>query len=154
MAGGDEIMELHEMTNVPGARVRRKRVGRGMGSGLGKTCGSGHKGQMARKGHKRKAGFEGGQMPLTRRVPKRGFSNPAECRFTPVNVGALDAFADDTDVTPEVMVGAGLAKQVKDGIKVLGQGDLSKKLRVSATAFSASARAKIETAGGTCTLVK
>lgn len=146
-------MEFHCLKNSPGARKQAKRLGRGMGSGLGKTSGKGHKGQMARKGHKRKPGFEGGQMPLIRRIPKRGFKNPAATVYVPVNVGALNVFADGSEVTMAAMVQAGLAGQVSDGIKILAGGDLTRKLTVKASAFSMTAREKIEAAGGTCETV-
>ncbi len=146
-------MALHTLKNVPGARHRTKRLGRGMASGLGKTSGKGHKGQMARKGHKRKPGFEGGQMPLIRRIPKRGFKNPTVVRYTPVNTGALNVFADGAEVTVPLLIQAGLAGQVSDGVKILAKGDLTRKLTVKATAFSAAARTKIEAAGGTCETV-
>lgn len=144
---------LHSLKNVPGARQRAKRVGRGMSSGMGKTSGKGHKGQMARKGHKRKAGFEGGQMPLIRRIPKRGFKNPAGITYTPVNVGSLNIFNDGSEIKMENLVQAGLAGQVDDGVKILGNGELQRKLHVEASAFSETARQKIEAAGGSCRLV-
>ncbi len=146
-------MKLHELQPAPGSRKRRKRVGRGMGSGIGKTCGKGHKGQMARKGHKHKVGFEGGQMRLVRRLPKRGFKNPARTVYAPVNVGALDRFDEGAEVTPATLKAAGLAKGQFDGIKILGRGDVRKKMIVKAAAFSASARSKIEAAGGSCEVV-
>lgn len=140
-------MKLHDMTNNPGARRPRKRVGRGMGSGMGKTSTAGHKGQMARSGHKHKPGFEGGQMKLIRRIPKRGFTNPNSAPLTAVNVGALERFADGTDVTAERLAQAGLAKG-RGGVKILGGGELTRKLTVRAQAASAAARVKIEAAGG------
>jgi large subunit ribosomal protein L15 len=148
-------MNLHSLENVSGARSRRKRLGRGMGSGTGKTCGKGHKGQMARKGHKRKPGFEGGQMRLVRRVPKRGFKNPVRQAYRGVNVGALSCFAAGTEVTSEILKSAGLAQgQSGFKIKILGGGELDRKLTVKAPAFSQTARAKIEAAGGTCEVVQ
>lgn len=146
-------MKLHELKATPGARVARRRVGRGESSGMGKTSGRGHKGQMSRKGHKRKAGFEGGQMPLLRRLPKRGFTNPNREEWAPVNVGALVDFAAGTEVTCENLRSVGLVRGRSDGIKILGGGDLDRKLTVKANAFSATARAKIEAAGGTCQVV-
>lgn len=148
-------MNLHSLKNVKGARHRRKRVGRGHGSGLGKTSGKGHKGQMARSGHKHKEGFEGGQMTLIRRTPKRGFKNINRQVYLPVNLGMLDrVFDDGADVTPVSLVEAGLANGPHfHGIKILGDGELTKKLTVTAHKFSASARTKIEAAGGTCTEV-
>ncbi len=143
-------MDLHTLSTAAGSKHRRKRLGRGMGSGTGKTSGKGHKGQMARKGHKRKIGFEGGQMPLIRRLPKRGFKNPARSEYVGVNVAALNAFDAGSEVTPEALIAAGLANGRHDGIKILGVGELDRKLSVTAHAFSAAAKAKIEAAGGTC----
>ncbi len=143
-------MNLHTLTNTPGARKARKRLGRGMASGLGKTSGRGHKGQYARSGHKHKAGFEGGQMRLVRRLPKRGFKSLDQGVYVAVNVADLDRFDNGSVVTPEVLRACGLAKNAKDGIKILGAGNVSKPLTVKAQAFSASAKAKIEAAGGTC----
>ena len=146
-------MNLHTLKAAPGSRKRRKRVGRGPGSGLGKTSGKGHKGQMARKGNKHKAGFEGGQMKLIRRLPKRGTNNKPISEYIAVNVGELARFDNGTEVTPALMKSAGLANGPSDGIKILGRGELDKKLTVKARAFSASGRAKIEAAGGTCEVV-
>ena len=144
-------MDLQSLTNTKGAvSSGRIRVGRGMGSGKGKTCGSGHKGQMARKGNKHKLAFEGGQMPLIRRLPKRGFKNPARREYLPVNVGDLSLFDDGSEVTFHAK---GLANGNADGIKILGRGEIEKKLTVKAQAFSAGAKAKIEAAGGTCEVV-
>jgi large subunit ribosomal protein L15 len=145
-------MNLHSLTNTPGARHRRMRVGRGDGSGKGGTSGRGHKGQGARKGHKNKRGFEGGQMPLIRRIPKRGFKNPCAVILRPVNVRSLNCFDDGTEVTEKLLCDSGLAHG-GDGVKILGKGDLEKKLTVKVTAFSAGARSKIEAAGGTCETV-
>ena len=146
-------MDLNSLHNEPGARFARKRLGRGHGSGLGKTSGRGNKGQFSRKGHKHKDAFEGGQMPLLRRMPKRGFKNPARCPFFGVNVGALqDAFPAGSDVTPCALADAGLAEGCK--IKILGSGEISVALNVKAQAFSESAKAKIEAAGGTCEIIK
>ena len=147
-------MNLHSLKNTTGARTTRKRLGRGPGSGLGKTSGRGHKGQYARSGHKHKPGFEGGQMRLIRRLPKRGFTNISRREFVPVNVSELDAFDSGVEITPDLLIAKGLAKGVKDGIKILGTGTLGKKLTVKAHAFSAAAKAKIEAAGGVCELVK
>jgi len=146
-------MKLHSLGNTAGARRKRMRVGRGMGSGKGKTCGRGHKGQMARKGHKHKPGFEGGQMRLIRRIPKRGFKNPAGKTYIPVNVGRLACFEEGAEVTPAALRKTGLARGRGDGVKILGQGKLERKLTVSAAAFSAAAREKIEAAGGVCRVV-
>ncbi|MBT3294151.1 MAG: 50S ribosomal protein L15 [Verrucomicrobia bacterium] len=143
-------MDLHTLSREPGSKHRRKRVGRGMGSGTGKTSGKGHKGQMARKGGKHKAGFEGGQMRLIRRLPKRGFHNPARTEYMGVNVCALNVFDAETELTPEIIIAAGLANGRHDGIKILGVGEIDRKLSVTAHAFSAAARTKIEAAGGTC----
>lgn len=146
-------MNLHSLTNTPGARVRRMRVGRGMGSGKGKTCGRGNKGQMARPGHKHKPGFEGGQMRLIRRIPKRGFHNPTRRAFVPVNVCELARFDDGAVIDSAVLRAGGLVKRARDGIKILGQGRIEKKLTVRAQAFSAGARSKIEAAGGACEVI-
>jgi len=146
-------MKLHALQNTRGSRRRRLRVGRGQGSGKGKTCGRGHKGQMARKGHKRKPGFEGGQMPLIRRVPKRGFRSHAGAGYLAVNVGDLSRFADGAEVTADGLRACGLAKGHGDGVKILGRGEVERKLTVRAHAFSESARRKIEAAGGSCEVV-
>ncbi len=146
-------MNLHTLKNTPGARKTKKRLGRGMASGLGKTAGRGHKGQYARSGHKHKAGFEGGQMRLIRRLPKRGFKNISRREYVPVNVSALEVFENGMEVTPEVLKKFGLAKGTLDGVKILGSGSLGKKLVVKAHAFSAEAKSKIEAAGGRCEIV-
>jgi len=124
-----------------------------MSSGLGKTSGRGHKGQYARSGHKHKLGFEGGQMRLIRRIPKRGFKNVTRKEYLPVNVSALEIFGVGTEVTPELIRANGLANGAGDGIKILGKGVISRKLTVKANAFSEDAKAKIEAAGGTCEIV-
>ena len=141
-------MRLHELKPAPGSRTAPKRVGRGIGSGLGKTSGRGHKGQKARSGGKVRRGFEGGQMPLFQRLPKRGFHNKFGHRWTVVNVGLLDVFADGSTVNPQLLLDKGMVKTLKDGIKILGDGELTKKLMVQAHSFSASAVEKIEKAGG------
>jgi large subunit ribosomal protein L15 len=147
-------MKLHELTVTPGARRPRMRVGRGMGSGKGKTCGRGHKGQYARSGHKHKPGFEGGQMRLIRRLPKRGFKHARATRYAPVNLSALaERFGDGAVVDLAALRTAGLVRTASGGVKILGTGDIAKKLIVKAQAFSAGARAKIEAAGGTCEVV-
>jgi large subunit ribosomal protein L15 len=146
-------MNLHSLKNTTGAKSTRKRLGRGVGSGLGKTSGRGHKGQFARSGHKHKLGFEGGQMRLIRRIPKRGFTNISRKEFLPVNVAALNVFDAGTEVTPELMKARGMANGLADGIKILGNGSITKKLVVKAHAFSADAKSKIEAAGGTCEIV-
>jgi len=146
-------MNLHSLENTAGARHRKRRVGRGMGSGSGKTCGTGHKGQMSRKGNKHKRSFEGGQMPLVRRLPKRGFTNISRKNFAPVNVCSLERFEDGTEVGVAMLRECGLVNGRTDGIKILGTGDLARKLVVKAERFSSTARAKIEAAGGTCEVV-
>ena len=142
-------MKLHELSPNPGSTQTRKRVGRGAGSGLGKTSGKGHKGQNARSGGGVRVGFEGGQLPLFRRLSKRGFNN-YEFRtvYATVNVSDLNRFEDGTTVTPELLIETGLVKKELDGIKVLGNGDLTKKLTVKANKFSDSAKTKIENIGG------
>jgi large subunit ribosomal protein L15 len=145
-------MDLHSLRNEVGARKTAKRRGRGRSSGLGKTAGRGNKGQFARKGHKHKDSFEGGQMPTLRRLPKRGFKNPARCPFFGVNVASLqDNFPAGSEVTPEALVEAGLADGCR--VKILGTGDITSALTVKAHAFSASAKAKIEAAGGKCEVI-
>lgn len=146
-------MDLSSLKNTPGARKPRKRVGRGTGSGMGKTSTRGHKGQNARKGHKGKLGFEGGQMPLIRRLPKRGFTNPTRIEYGPVNVCDLEIFESGTVVTLAVLREAGMFKTKFDGVKILGSGDLTKKLTLKVSAVSATAKAKIEAAGGTVEIV-
>jgi large subunit ribosomal protein L15 len=147
-------MDLASLTNTPGSRRPRKRVGRGTASGHGRQSGKGHKGQNARKGHKHKIAFEGGQMPLLRRLPKRGFKNPARSLFAAVNVASLARFAAGTEVTPELLREAGIAPREPNRVKLLGDGACQQKLTVKAHAFSASARAKIEAAGGTCVVLE
>jgi large subunit ribosomal protein L15 len=142
-------MDLSTLTNTPGARKSRKRVGRGPASGHGKTSGKGHKGQKARKGHKHKLGFEGGQMPLVRRLPKRGFKNPNRIPWQTVNIKSLNRFEAGSQVTALELLQVGLIRANRGGVKILGIGDLDRKLTVTASAFSASAKAKIEAAGGT-----
>jgi large subunit ribosomal protein L15 len=140
-------MKLHELSPAAGSKHTKKRVGRGPGSGLGKTAGRGEKGQKSRSGYTLRPGFEGGQMPLVRRVPKRGFTNIWRVEYAVVNLGALADF--DGDVTPEQLVARGLVRSGKP-VKVLGDGEIGKALKVSAHRFSKSARAKIEAAGGSC----
>jgi len=147
-------MRLHDLKPRPGAKHRRKRLGQGESSGQGKTSGRGGKGQTARSGSSIRIGFEGGQMPLIRRIPKRGFNNARHAtRYLPVNLDALNCFDDGARVDEAAMRTAGLANGRAAGIKILGSGELSRKLTVSAHAFSASAKAKIEAKGGTCELV-
>ncbi|GFN23028.1 MAG: 50S ribosomal protein L15 [Thermoanaerobacteraceae bacterium] len=141
-------MQLHELRPAPGARRSPTRVGRGTGSGLGKTAGRGHKGQKARAGGGVRPGFEGGQMPLSRRIPKRGFTNIFKRQLAVVNVGDLERFDSGTVVTPELLREAGLVKKGRDGVKVLGDGEITKPLVVKAQAASRQAIAKIEAAGG------
>lgn len=141
-------MKLHEMKYTEGARKASKRVGRGHGSGNGKTAGKGHKGQNARSGGGVRLGFEGGQTPLARRLPKRGFTNFNRKEYAIVNVESLNVFENDTVVTPELLIECGLVKKELDGIKILGDGELEKKLTVQANKFSSSAKTLIEQAGG------
>jgi large subunit ribosomal protein L15 len=143
-------MELNNLKPKKGARHAKKRVGRGPGSGHGKTAGRGEKGQKSRSGFSRMLGFEGGQMPLHRRLPKRGFTNIFKKENAVVNVSDLERFDDGTLVDEGVLRKAGLVKGAADGLKILGDGKLTKKLTVHATKFSASARKQIEAAGGTC----
>ena len=140
-------MKLHELSPARGSKHSRKRVGRGPGSGLGKTAGRGEKGQKSRKGFSQRPGFEGGQMPLIRRVPKRGFTNIWRTEYAVINVGDLAEL--DGDINPEVLVQRGLVRSGRP-VKVLGEGEIGKPLKVTAQKFSKSARAKIEAAGGTC----
>jgi large subunit ribosomal protein L15 len=141
-------MKLHDLQPADGSARKPYRKGRGAGSGNGKTAGRGHKGQWARSGGGVRAGFEGGQMPLARRLPKRGFKNIFGTTYAPVNVSALNRFEDGTEVTTELLLESGVVSREKDGIKILGNGDITKKLTVKAAAFSASAKEKIEAAGG------
>lgn len=142
-------MKLHNMAPAPGAKTKSKRLGRGIGSGLGKTSGKGHKGQWARSGGGVRPGFEGGQMPLTRRLPKKGFTNMFKKEYSTVNVGALNDFEDgtviDLDMLYETRV---IGKRLPYGLKVLGDGELTKQLTVKANKFTPSAIEKIEKAGG------
>ena len=148
-------MRLHDLKPRPGAKHRRKRLGQGEGSGHGKTSGRGGKGQTARSGSSVRPGFEGGQMPLIRRIPKRGFNNARHTiRYLPVNLDALNRFDDGARVDETALRSLGLANGTVPRVKILGSGDLTKKLTVSAHAFSASARAKIEAKGGTCEVIK
>lgn len=141
-------MFLHELKPAEGSKRSKKRVGRGVGSGLGKTSGRGHNGQNARAGGGVRPGFEGGQMPLFRRIPKRGFKNINKKEWAIVNIETLNAFEDGTEITPVLLVECGIVKNVRDGIKILGCGDLSKKLTVKANKFTQSAIEKISAAGG------
>lgn len=141
-------MKLHDLSAVPGSTKEPKRIGRGHGSGQGKTAGKGHKGQKARAGRGMRPGFEGGQMPLQRRVPKRGFTNIFAKTIVAVNVGTLNQFDDGAVVDTQALIDAGVVKTCCDGVKVLGNGNLSKKLTVKVNAYSESAKNKIENAGG------
>ncbi len=140
-------MRLHDLKPNPGARPRRKRLGRGIGSGLGKTSGRGQKGQKARSGGGVRPGFEGGQMPLVRRLPKRGFKNPFRVEYEVVNVGQLNRFEPGTEVTPDLLREHRLVRR-KGPVKILGEGELDRPLVVKAAAFSESAAAKIRAASG------
>ena len=146
-------MKLHELQPAVGSTTAAKRVGRGVGSGLGKTSGKGHKGAKARSGGGKRPGFEGGQMPLYRRVPKKGFNNIFGTDYETVNVEELEIFENDTVVTEELLIEAGIIHNSKDGLKVLGNGDLTKKLTVKAAKFTASAKEKIEAVGGTAEVI-
>jgi len=141
-------MKIHELTPAPDSNKEVKRVGRGHGSGNGKTAGKGHKGQNARSGGGVRIGFEGGQMPLARRIPKRGFNNIFATKYSVVNVSDLNKFKDGTVVDTELLIASGLVKKVNDGVKILGNGELTAKLTVKAAKFSQSAIEKIEKAGG------
>lgn len=141
-------MKLHELQPAAGSTTAAKRLGRGVGSGLGKTSGKGHKGAKARSGGGKRPGFEGGQMPLYRRVPKKGFTNPFRVEYATVNVGALEVFEDGATVTVEDLKKAGQIKKTLDGVKILGNGDLTKKLTVEAAKFTETAKNKIEALGG------
>ena len=148
-------MELSNLTNVSGARKKRKRVGRGPGSGNGKTAGRGHKGQKSRAGVSRRATFEGGQTPVNRRLPKRGFKHETRFPSSIVNLDNVEkAFESGAEVSLETLVNVGLADPAKGGIKILGRGEITKKFDVKANAISAGARAKIEAAGGTVELIQ
>ena len=141
-------MKIHELGPADGAKTSVRRVGRGIGSGLGKTSGKGHKGQKARTGGKIRRGFEGGQTPLMRRLPKRGFNNIFAKEYATINVSDLERFEDGTVVNIALLLNEGIIRKELDGLKVLGNGNLTKKLTVEATKFSASAIEKIEAAGG------
>ncbi|MBQ1518371.1 MAG: 50S ribosomal protein L15 [Ruminococcus sp.] len=141
-------MKIHELTPAPDSNKAVKRIGRGHGSGNGKTAGKGHKGQNARSGGGVRIGFEGGQMPLARRIPKRGFNNIFASKYATVNVSDLNKFKDGTEVDTELLIASGLIKKAYDGVKILGNGELTSQLTVKAAKFSASAKEKIEKAGG------
>ena len=141
-------MELNNLKPAKGSTHHDKRIGRGAGSGHGGTATRGHKGAQSRSGYSRKLGFEGGQMPLYRRIPKRGFTNRNSKDIEAVNVSALERFDNDTEVTIATLIEAGVIKDAKDGVKILGNGELTKKLTVKVNAFSEGAKAKIEALGG------
>ena len=146
-------MKLHELSPAPGSVTHAWRKGRGTGSGNGKTAGKGHKGQNARSGGGVRHGFEGGQIPLYRKLPKRGFKNRFAKEYTTVNISALERFEDGAVVDLDLLVNAGLAHKAADGLKVLGNGNVDKKFTVRAAAFTAAAKEKIEAAGGKCEVV-
>lgn len=141
-------MKLHDLKPAVGATTAEKRLGRGIGSGLGKTSGKGHKGAKARSGGGKGPGFEGGQIPLMRRIPKRGFTNHFRTEYAAINVERLEIFEDGQVVTPVELIEAGIIKNILDGVKIMGNGEISKKLTVKANKFTASAKEKIEAAGG------
>lgn len=146
-------LELHGLRPAKGANRKRKRVGRGPGSGHGKTAGRGEKGQKSRSGFSQRSGFEGGQMPLYRRIPKRGFTNIFRKEFVVLNVQDLNRFRSGSTVSPEVLVEQKIVKKVKNGLRILGQGELKKKLTVRAHHFSKSASQKIQQAGGSAEVI-
>ncbi|AVM22471.1 MULTISPECIES: 50S ribosomal protein L15 [Bacillus] len=146
-------MKLHELKPSEGSRKVRNRVGRGIGSGNGKTSGKGHKGQNARSGGGVRPGFEGGQMPLFQRLPKRGFTNINRKDYAVINLDRLNSFDEGTEVTPELLLETGALSKLKAGVKILGNGKLEKKLTVKANKFSASAKEAIEAAGGTAEVI-
>lgn len=146
-------MKLHELKPAAGSRKASKRKGLGLGSGLGKTAGRGHKGQNARSGGGTRPGFEGGQMPLHQRIPKRGFTSKFKKQFAEINVNDLNRFEAGTTVTPELLKEVGMVKQVRDGVKILGNGELTTKLAVHAHRFSKGAEEKIIAAGGSVEVI-
>lgn len=146
-------MKLHELKPAVGARKSRKRLGRGMASGHGKTSGRGHKGQNARSGGGVRPGFEGGQNPIYRRLPKRGFHNPNRTEYAIVNLETLNRFQEGTEVTPELLLESGVIRNLQDGLKILGDGELSVKLTVKAHKFSKAAQEKITAVGGTAEVI-
>src|SRR6202790_1656150 len=151
--GARKTYTLSNLHPAPGSRKKKVRVGRGMGSKLGKTAGAGNKGQKSRRGYSRRRGFEGGQMPLHRRMPKRGFHNPFGVSYSVVNLEELNVFPEGETVTPDLLRAHGFIRRVTDPIKVLGDGELTAKLAIHAHAFSASAKEKIAKAGGSFELV-
>lgn len=147
-------MNLNELIPVPGSRTKPYRKGRGIGSGNGKTAGKGHKGQNARSGGGVRPGFEGGQTPLYRRIPKRGFKNILAVNYSEINVSILNKFEDGAEVTPELLKASGLVKKLNDGLSVMGNGEITKKLTVNAHRFTKTAKEKIEKAGGKVVIIK
>jgi large subunit ribosomal protein L15 len=141
-------MKLHDLKPAVGATTAPKRLGRGTGSGLGKTSGKGHKGAKARSGGGKGPGFEGGQIPLMRRIPKRGFTNKFRTEYCAINVDRLNIFEDGQVVTPVELIEAGITKNILDGVKIMGNGEITKKLTVKANKFTETAKEKIEAAGG------
>ena len=141
-------MKLHEISPAAGSTTAPKRLGRGTGSGLGKTSGKGHKGAKARSGGGKRPGFEGGQMPITMRLPKRGFTNNFRKEYVAINVSRLEVFDDGATVTPVELIEMGIIKKIGDGVKIMGDGELTKKLTVLASKFTATAKEKIEAVGG------
>ena len=146
-------MKIHQLKVSKGARTARRRKGRGIGSGMGKTSTKGHKGQRARSGSKQTPGLEGGQMPLSRRIPKVGFASKSRIEFNIVNLEKLNIFKDETHVTPSLLKTKGLIRKIRQPVKILGKGELKKKLKISAHAFSQPAKAAIEKTGGTIELI-
>ena len=146
-------MKLHELQPAFGSTTAPQRLGRGIGSGLGKTSGKGHKGAKARSGGGKRPGFEGGQMPLTMRLPKRGFTNKWAKEYETINVDVLNVFEDGMEVGPVELLEYGIINKVLDGVKILGDGEITKKLTVQANKFTATAKEKIEAAGGSCEVI-
>ncbi len=146
-------MKLHELQPAFGSTKAPKRLGRGIGSGLGKTSGKGHKGAKARSGGGKRPGFEGGQMPLTMRIPKRGFTNKWRKEYETINISVLNIFEDGMEVGPIELLEYGIINKVLDGVKIMGDGELTKKLTVQAHKFTATAKEKIEAAGGSCEVI-
>lgn len=146
-------MNIHEISKAAGSTMAPKRLGRGTGSGLGKTSGKGHKGQKARSGGGIRPGFEGGQMPLYLRLPKRGFTNHFSVQYAEVNVEQLNVFEDGTEVTPALLLATGIIRKTLDGVKILGGGELTRKLSVKAAKFTKSAQQKIEAAQGSVEVI-
>jgi len=147
-------MNLNELVPAPGSRTKPYRKGRGIGSGNGKTAGKGHKGQNARSGGGVRPGFEGGQMPLYRRLPKRGFKNVLAVQYSEINVSTLDKFEDGAEITPELLQESGLIKKLNDGVSVMGNGEITKKVTVHAHRFTKTAKEKIEKAGGKAIIIE